>query len=301
MPWRGCSREHASRVPFGFRETRGARGYPAPPPWLGDCDVDFLLECIGFPPDQDLDVLARLTLERGEPVAWRGPRGEHMRLALAPGLDLRLDREEGREFFSLYPHFQSDSRRRIAVLEVREVHDAPYDALLIGTANPLAPASPAFEEESYPLSCVLTDARRLPAEMEPGHVLAVSIAGFAVDVERVAADLEGARDPGAMRFEGGGWIAPLGGAHDPGGCVELGLRVLTLQEFENPISGATVTRIEADAPGRPLTLFLSPWQLEVDRIPRPEPGTWIVGTFLLSGRVAGGLASPTPRLRRSFG
>ena len=276
-------------------------GYPHAPAGLVGCDVDFLLECIGFPPDQDLDVLARLTLARGEPVAWRGPSGEHMRLGLAPGLDLRLDREEGREFFSLYPHFQANARLRIAVDEVRDLPDAPYDALLIGTANPLARSSPAFEDESYPLSCVLTDARRLPTRLDPGHVLAVSIAGFAIDVERVVPTLEGANDHGAMRFEDGGWIAPLGGTLDPGGCVELALRVISLERFENPVSGASVTRIEADAPGRPLTLFLSPWQLDVDRIPRPEPGAWIVGTFLLSGRVAGGLASPTGRLRRSFG
>ena len=67
------------------------------------------------------------------------------------------------------------------------------------------------------------------------------------------------------------------------------------------ILNITYNGLSVDVPGRPMTLFASPWQLDVDRIPRPEPGSWIAGTFLLSGRVAGGLASPTRRLRRNFG
>ena len=266
--------------------------------------MDFLLECIGFPPDQDHAALEALVLARGETVAWRGPRGLHLRLALAPGLDLRLDREEGAEFSSLYPHFQSEQRLRVAVDDVRGLPDSPYDALLIGRANPRvegrARAAPVVDE-GFELACVLSDARRLPPTLEEGHVLAVALAGFALDVERVA------DTPGAPFVEGtpllssGGWIAPLGGAEDPGGCVELGLRVLRTSEFENPLSGARVSRLEVDAPGRALTLFVSPWQLEHDGLATPRRGSWIAGTFVLSGRIAGGLGPPSSAARRSFG
>ena len=56
--------------------------------------VDFLLECIGFPPGYDLDALAGEVRARGEPVPWRGKSGEHLRLAIGGGLEVRLDTDE---------------------------------------------------------------------------------------------------------------------------------------------------------------------------------------------------------------
>ena len=212
--------------------------------------MDFLLECIGFPPDQDLEALAGLVRARGEPVAWRGPLGEHLRLPLAPGLDLRLDREQGTAFHSLYPHCESSERLRVAVDEVRELPDSPFDALLIGRANPIARAAPPIDEESYALSLVLTDARRLPARMERGHVLAVALAGFALEVTAVGPEPATGELPSAVRFRDGGWIEPLGGAEDPGGCVELCLQVRSVSRFTNPLSGIEVERLVAEAPGR---------------------------------------------------
>src|SRR5688572_12814836 len=126
------ARPHASSA-------RGRGRYPARSP-RGTAAVDFLLECIGFSPDQDLERLAELVRARGEPVAWRGPRGEHLRLALAPGLDLRLDREDGASYSSLYPHYQCEQRLRVAVEEVRALPDSPYDGLLLGRANPIVDA-----------------------------------------------------------------------------------------------------------------------------------------------------------------
>lgn len=263
--------------------------------------MDFLLECIGFAPDQDLERLAALVRERGEPVAWRGPRGEHLRLALAPGLDLRLDREEGAGFYSLYPHFQCEQRLRVAVDQVRSLPDSPFDALLTGCANPAARAAPPSDAESYDLSLVLTDARRLPARVERGHVLAVAIAGFALDVAAVGAEPSAAAPSRALRFRDGGWIEPLGGADDPGGCVDLSLCVRSTRRFENPLSGLAVDQLVVEAPGRPLTLFVSPWQLGEDGLQAPAAGSWISGTFVLSGRIAGGLGGPSQRGRRSFG
>ena len=48
-------------------------------------------------------------------------------------------------------------------------------------------------------------------------------------------------------------------------------------------------------------LFSSPWQLEVDRLPDPRVDWFVQGTFFLTGRIAGGLASPVKRLGRQFG
>ena len=263
--------------------------------------MDFLLECIGFPPDSDLAELARKAREDGEPVAWRGPRGEHYRLALGGGLDLRFDREEGSGNWSLYPYYQTEKRLRLQVETVRAVPDSPYDALVTGWGNPPLEGDPATSPDAYPLSIVLTDRRRLPRALRRGHVLAVSVAGFAIDVDDVGPQGEEPRPARGHALPEGGWIAPLGGMQDPGGCVELSLRVLETRRRENPVTGVSVTRIEADAPGRNLHLFASPWQLATDEIPVPEPGSFVEGTFLLTGRIAGGLASPVDRLGKLFG
>jgi hypothetical protein len=254
--------------------------------------VDFLLECIGFAPDHDLAELARTARERGEPVAWRGPHGEHYRLPLGGGLDLRIDREDEASPWTLYPHFQSAHRLRMSIEGVCTLPDSPYDALVSGWANPPLDGAPEESPEAYPLSIVLTDRRRLPRGLESGHVLAVSIAGFALDVEFVGNE-GGQVEDGKRLLPGGGWIQPLGGVEDPGGCVELSL--------QNSMTGAEVAMLEVDTPGRPMLLFTSPWQLQCDGLPSPEPGSRVVGTFLLTGRIAGGLASPTKKLGRVFG
>lgn len=267
--------------------------------------MDFLLECIGFPPDHDLDDLARLARSRGEPVAWRGPAGEHLRLPLGGGLDLRMDQEEGAGHWTLYPHFQSSHRLRLAVEGVQTLPDSPSDALVRGWANPPLGGDPRFHPEAYPLSAILTDARRLPRRLGPGHVLAVSLAAFALDVEHVGperAEVPTDRGPWLGRtMEDGGWVTPLGGLEDPGGCVDLCLRVGRVDAMRNPVTDAEVTRLELDTPGRPLVTFTSPWQLDSDRLPAPEVGGWISGSFLLTGRVAGGLTSPSQRVGHAFG
>jgi hypothetical protein len=70
---------------------------------------------------------------------------------------------------------------------------------------------------------------------------------------------------------------------------------------QNPFTGAAVAEVEVDAPGRALPFFLSPWQLERDRLPAPRAGMWIEGTFMLTGRIAGGLGGPSRRLGKRFG
>lgn len=271
--------------------------------------MDFLLECVGFPPDSDLDELAQRARQDGEPVAWRGPRGEHYRLALGGGLDVRLDREEDCLHWTLHPYYRPPHRLRVAVESMRMVPDSPYDALVSGWADPpapdpdgSAPPAPAAGEEAWPLSVVLTDRRRLPRSLPYGHVLAVSVAGFALDVGHVG-PMDSARRPpeGVRALPTGGWIAPLGGIEDPGGCVELCLPLRRLVRMTNPVTGMAVTRCEAATPTKTLPLFVSRWQLESDQLPAPRAGWCVEGTFLLTGRVEGGLDSTAERLGSAFG
>jgi hypothetical protein len=48
-------------------------------------------------------------------------------------------------------------------------------------------------------------------------------------------------------------------------------------------------------------LFVSRWQLEADKLPAPRPGLRIEGSFLFTGRLAGGLPGPKQTARHSFG
>jgi hypothetical protein len=259
--------------------------------------MDFLLECIGFPPGTDLDALADRLRAEGESVALRGPSGTHLRLPFSGGLEVRLDREAGQAHDSLWPYFESPRRLRVAVESLRPVPDSPFDALLRGRANPPLPEDPWREAsgDEYPLSAFLCDARRLPRALPPGHVLAVSLAGFALDVTYVGpnAGVRGGYLSGEPR---GAEILPLEGADQPGGCMELSLVVGRIRHFENPITRERVEAIEGEAPGRPLDLFVSRWQLEAHGFEAPRPGWRIEGAFLFNGRVAGGLP---PRTRRS--
>lgn len=262
--------------------------------------MDFLLECIGFPPNTDFDALAQKVAEQGEPAPWRGPAGVHRQLSLGNGLELHLDREEGQEFHSLWPTFRTKQRLRVALEELRRLPDSPFDALLIGCANPPSLEPDSFEDQQYMLSTNLHDRRRIPRKLPRGHVLAISICGFALDVSYCGPN-ENVRDQAYLDRPRGAYLAPLGGEQDPGGCMDLSLRVREVRHLVNPISGVPVDLIEADAPGRPLQLFVSPWQLAEDNLQAPRPGWRIEGSFLFSGRVAGGLPSATERLHRNFG
>ena len=265
--------------------------------------MDFLLECIGFPPDQDLDLLADRVAAQGEPTPWRGPRGRHLRLPLTGGLEVQLDQEEHEERPSLWPHYRAPGRLRVEVGTLTEVPDSPFDVLLVGIANPPTPGQPPELREEFPLCTYLTDRRRLPRETPRGHVLAVSTAGFALDVGFVGPN-EGVRDPQILEFPCGALFLPLGGpggSQDPGGCMEISVRIRQVRHLENPLTGLPVAVLEVDAPGRPLQLFVSRWQLEVDDLPQPRPGWRIEGCFLFTGRVAGGLPPARPRRRRAFG
>src|SRR5262245_66166746 len=96
----------------------------------------FLLECIGFPPSTDLAALAARIRREGEAVALRGPRGEHRRLPLCAGLEVRLDREEGQQHDTLWPYYDAPRRLRVQVETLQGIPDSPFDVVLRGRANP---------------------------------------------------------------------------------------------------------------------------------------------------------------------
>lgn len=260
--------------------------------------MDFLLECIGFPPGTDVAALARHIRGAGEPVALRGPLGEHLRLPFPGGLEVRLDREEGQEHDSLWPYFESSRRLRVALEGLKAVPDSPFDVLLHGRANPPLPDDPWRElsGDEYPLVTYLCDARRLPRALPRGHVLAVSLAGFALDVGYVGPN-EGVQSRYLRDDPNGSVLLPLAGSEQPGGCMELSLLVRAIHHLENPVTRERIELVEVDAPGRPLDLFLSRWQLAAHDLPAPRPGWRIEGAFLFNGRVAGGLPRPGARAR----
>ena len=263
--------------------------------------VDFLLECVGFSPDYDRDGLIERILTEGESIAWRGTPERHRQLSLGSGLELRMDREADQERWTIWPHYQVSRRLRIAVENVRSIPDSPFDAILTGWAAPPWPGDDARPGDpgAYRLATNLCDGRRLPRDLSPNHVLAISVAGFALDVSYLGPNV-GVKDARILERESGAWIEPLGERDDPGGCSEVSLRIISLKHLRNPITGVDVDLLQVDAPGRPLDLFLSRWQLEKDGLPTPRPGYRIEGTFLFNGRVAGGI--PTPRAKqRAFG
>lgn len=277
--------------------------------------MDFLLECVGFPPDVEIDDLVALSFERGEPATWRGEADRHRRLDLAGGVELRFDHDSEARGWSVLPHYRSPHRLRVAVDELREIPDSRFDALLIGWAAPpvqrdevLAglvagerePFAPVDARGAYRLSTYLTDARRLPRFVPPRHVLAVSFAGFALDVSYVGPE-EGARNKRWPDLEAAAAIRPLGSDDDPAGCAEISVRIDEVRQLENPVSGQRFDLVLARAPERPIVLFMSRWQLDVDDLPSPRPGWRVEGTFLFTGRIAGGLLGPKRTARGEFG
>lgn len=261
--------------------------------------MDFLLECIGFPPNHDREALIDRVLSEGESLPWRGDPALHKKLDLGGGLELRMDREEGAPDWSLWPYYRTSRRLRIAVDEIRGIPDSPFDALLCGWAAPPVPGARAGRPGEYRLATCLTDARKLPRALDPGHVLAVSVAGFALDVSYLGPN-SGVRDPAILERPRGALLTPLGGTGAPGGCSEVSLRVKSLRHLRNPITGIDVDLCEVDAPERPLDLFVSRWQLEQDGLPQPRPGYRVEGTFLFNGSIAGGLNVRRAR-PRAFG
>lgn len=252
--------------------------------------MDFLLECIGFPPTVGVDELLEVIEDRGEATAWRGSSADHRLLQLGGGLEVRADRDPGQSFWTVTPHLRVPTRRRLAITAIVRPGDSPFDALLAGWCGP--PTPDEWREGDppglYRLATWITDARRLEGRVRPGKVLAISVAGFAVHVDRIVPNAE-AGQPAVLERPSGALIRPLGGPEDPGGCCDVSLRIRKIQHAVNQVTGEPVEIAVCDAPDRPIALMLSPWQLERDGLPPPRPGWRIEGTFLFTGRIAGGL------------
>ena len=239
--------------------------------------MDFLLECVGFPPDYDHDELVGLLASLGEPAPFRDRGGRELRLCGGPDGPTEV-----------WPHFQGAGALRIEVDRVDRVPDSPFDAQLLGWVNPPGRGVPVAGSR-YPFTTWLVDRRRLPRDVRRGRVLAVSVTGFAIDL----------RTPdGASSAP---FVEPIGSSDDPGGCVELELPVLEVHCHQNPLTGERATRLQLDAPGRALTVFTSPACLDEAGLVTHSVGDRVRGTFLFSGTVAGGLPSATRRLGKSFG
>lgn len=255
--------------------------------------VDFLLECIGFPPDHPLDDLVERVLREGEPAPWRGDARHHRRLALGAGLELRMDRSSASQAWNLLPYYQSPHRLRVSVESLRPLPDSPFDVLLQAWAcPPIDAAERQWRKGAYRLCVNLVDARKLPRTLASGHVLAISTAGFALDVLDIGNAREADPSP---------WIEPLSGEADPGGCADMVVRIQSIQRFWNPITRVEIAAIEVEAPERPLVLFQSPWQLQQQGLEEPRVGRWIQGSFLFLGSVTGGLGRPSLAAGRNFG
>jgi len=184
----------------------------------------------------------------------------------------------------------------VAVTSIEPLRESPSDAVLFGIANPPVPAEaddPLPEElgMDYPIATFLSDARRLPRSVPAGHVLAVSVSGFAVDISYLGPNA-GVRDPFILEEPRGASLCPVADDTNPPGCMELSLRIRQVRRLENRHTGQPFLVLEADAPGRPIELFLSRWQVETDGFEAPRPGWRIEGAFLFTGRIAGGLPRP---------
>lgn len=263
--------------------------------------MDFLLECIGFSPSVSEEDLVELVRQRGEAAAWRGQPEDHRVLSLGSGLEVRADRNPGDDFWTLTPQFKVPHRLRLAVTAIVRQPESPFDALLAGWAappvhppRPARPGDPPQVTGAYRLSTWITDARRLGSRISPGHVLAVSVAGFAVHVDRVIPNEE-VDSLSILERPAGAYIRPLGAPDEPGGCCDVSLRIRAVRRIRNELTGEPVEIAICDAPDRPMLLFLSPWQLQGDGHPRPRPGLRIEGTFMFTGRIAGGLPKQRPK------
>ncbi len=216
-------------------------------------------------------------------------------LSLGGGLQVRADKDPERGFWTLTPFYDVPHRLRLSIQTVVRPADSPYDALLTGWAAPPPPWSDERRRGAYRLSTWISDARRLGRRVQVGQVLAVSIAGFALSVDRI---LPPRTRPEGHAFEAtaGARIRPIGGDGAPGGCCDVSLRVRAVRRILNEVTGEPVEMVICAAPERPLVLFLSRWQLERDGLPMPRAGCRIEGTFLMNGRLSGGLqaAQKTP-------
>ena len=280
--------------------------------------MDFLLECIGFPPHADLVALARRVRERGRRAPAHTARGrapEHLRLTLAGGLEVQLiepERGPGATWErDLLPGFRAAPAHAVHVR--RSGPEAGGGAWIAGTLATVAPANhsrirrgdladrgrrfggghrslggPAGVE----LRASVRDAARPP---RTGGISRFALTGFAVDVAGLDEPGPSSARTAALRagtaLEGWstrrGWIGPVRDRCAPRTVVELDLPIDSVSVLENPLTGEPVDLLTVLLPSGRLPLFTSRWQLAEDRLPRPEPGMWVRGAFWVVAQSVG--------------
>lgn len=267
--------------------------------------MDFLLECVGFPPDWPLRRLVDAAQARGEPAAWRGPAATHKSLRLGELVEVLVERD-GAGPWSCLPLCASPHRLRLAVQARAKIADARFDALVSGRVLPdgARHATPGDRADAgaggYGASACLVDARKLPRRLAAGHVLALELCALALDVSYIGAD-KGCEHPQALDMERGAWLAPLAGVDDPSGAMELSARIARIVREKNPLTDEPYEVLELDCPVRPIRALCSRWSREAEGLEPPQVGARIEGVFLFAGRVRGGLPGPQGRARANFG
>lgn len=282
--------------------------------------MQFLLECIGFGPDHDLDDLQRRLQREGISVRGRSREGDHRRLQLSHGLEIWLD--PGQPAVAdgstvdplLWPAVAPGPTNAFQVRGLDTPHGAPFSAVV--RASQAQRRSAALEPTHRPVapgrSVVAAEYRRRldggpvigwtfalvddgPAP-QIGEVLDLALTGYALEVTAVLPAPPGGR---ARLKECRGWVTPQFSGPDLPGCIQVALPIEAVQLLHNSLSGEAVERVlTTTAEGVRLELFTSRWQREEDGLAPLEPGGWIAGTFLAVGRRAEGYPYPRRAVSR---
>ncbi|MHC4378920.1 MAG: ubiquitin family protein [Planctomycetota bacterium] len=279
--------------------------------------MQFLLECIGFGPDHDLDDLQRRLQREGLYVRGRSGEGDHQRLLLSHGLEVWLD--PGRPATAsapaidpmLWPGVAPGRPSAFQVRGLEDPHGAPFSSVVRASlaerrsATPQggaresegdAPDESTRRRDGGPVigwSFALVDDGPPP---QVGEVVELALTGFALDVTAVLPAPPGGR----ARLDGArGWVTPQFSGPELPGCLEVALPIDAVQVLHNPLTGEPVERVlTTTSAGVRLELFTSRWQRAEDGLAPLEPGGWIAGTFLAVGRRAEGYPFPRRAVSR---
>ena len=262
--------------------------------------MDFLLECVGVPPDWPLERLVAEAVENGEGAVWRGQASHHRSLRLSADVQVLVERDAKGHWHTL-PLCATPHRLRVAVERRMRTADTRFDTAIGGWVAPEWGAEPSTDPRgAWPIAASLVDARKLPPRLPKGHVLALEACALALDLSYVGDDAHCTHTE-ALGNERGAWLEPLGGADSPVGAMELSARVSRILRETNPLTHEAYEVLELDCPARPVRALVSQWQREQDELPRIEVGARIEGVFLFVGRVCGGLPGPQAKARGAFG
>lgn len=288
--------------------------------------MQFLLECIGFGPDHDLEDLQRRLQREGMAVRGRSGEGDHQRLLLSHGLEVWLDPGRPADAGSpaiepmLWPGVAPGRPSAFQVRGLEDPHGAPFSSVVRaslaprrgGAPDPLPMCAESSAGADHQNSCSTADRTQRRdggpvigwsfALVDDGppprvdEVIELALTGFALDVTAVLPAPPGGR---ARLDSARGWVTPQFSGPELPGCIEVALPIAAVQVLQNPLTGEPVERVVTQTPeGVRLELFTSRWQRGEDGLAPLEPGGWIAGTFLAVGRRAEGYPFPRRAVSR---